>query len=1273
MKAIKLICAASITLIGLFHGFYASGQNLIISDTLRWNSEILVKNSENNAEIFLNFKNSQQKNDNFLPVYTKKIELANEIKVRNLNFVNSHYEILSDSAQNFLTDVDKITEDINIDTYISYTRKQAYFNMEFVPLRRNPLNGKIEKLVSFQLQVIAEQVPAEKSTAVWASSSKLNTGRWHKIKLSNPGIYKLTYEQLVNMGFTDFSTIGIFGYGHMLPKRNSEARYDDLPERDVIRVDVNNDGQFNQGDYLLFYAEGPNRIYYEQTAMRFRHEKHDYSEYAYYFVSDRGSWKQATTVQSEPTYNVTVNSFDNVQFLETDSINVRNMGRTWFWSHFDFYTTHNFSMNFANIITGSPVKFDVALAARSSQSSSFKIYVNNELVNTTNIGYVSGSYSSSYAKEETAVFNHSVNSAGVNFRIEYIKTTGDSEGWLNFIRASARCQLMQVANFMAFRDINSVASGNVAQFIMGNTVAQTQIWDVSDPVNAIRIMPVSTGAEMRFNRDASSLREYIVFNASADFPSPETEGDDLGLVANQNLHALPNPDMIIVTYPGFRAQAEQIAQIHSVNDGMNTLVVEPWMIYNEFSSGCPDVAAIRDFVRMFYERANTDNDIPDNLLLLGDGSYDNKAESGVNGNYVPTFQAVNSFSPSSAFVSDDFYVMLDPNEGNVTGYDNLDMGIGRITVKSVSEAQAVVNKISSYYASAHLGSWRNIMSFIGDDAEDYTIHQFQANELAEKVAALYPVYNIDKIFLDAYEQVSTVQGARYPEVNQAIDDRVRKGTLVMNYTGHGNTKTLAHEVVVDISQILSWNNADRFAIFVTATCEFSRFDDPTLVSAGEQILLNPQGGGIALFTTTRLVQATSNFNLNLAFYDYFFERDAEMRPLTMGQIIMKTKNALSSDSNKRNFALLGDPALRPAIPNYQVVTTSINGVDIDEFNDTVGARSRVTVTGIVRDHNGNKITNFRGKLYPTVYDKKMTYFTRGNDGKPPLEYTEQMNVLFRGQTSVVDGDFSFSFIVPVDIAYFFGNGKISYYAHNYQTDAHGHYSDLIIGGSSDSEINDIDGPEISLFMNSDDFIAGGITDEKPIMLAYVSDSSGINTVGSGIGHDIIAILDENTQNSIVLNDYYQSNLDDYTSGSINYPFSNLDLGPHTLSLKVWDVLNNSSIAYTDFIVARSHELVIDQVFNYPNPFSTNTQFYFNHNQPNVPMDVIIQVFTVSGKLVKNIEAVVISDGFRSQPISWNALDDFGDRLAKGVYIYKLMVKAPNGNIAQQTEKLFILN
>ncbi|HPG74205.1 MAG TPA: type IX secretion system sortase PorU, partial [Bacteroidales bacterium] len=430
---------------------------------------------------------------------------------------------------------------------------------------------------------------------------------------------------------------------------------------------------------------------------------------------------------------------------------------------------------------------------------------------------------------------------------------------------------------------------------------------------------------------------------------------------------------------------------------------------------------------------------------------------------------------------------------------------------------------------------------------------------------------------------------------------------------------------------------------------------------------------IALFTTTRLVQATSNFNLNLAFYDYFFERDAEMRPLTMGQIIMKTKNALSSDSNKRNFALLGDPALRPAIPNYQVVTTSINGVDIDEFNDTVGARSRVTVTGIVRDHNGNKITNFRGKLYPTVYDKKMTYFTRGNDGKPPLEYTEQMNVLFRGQTSVVDGDFSFSFIVPVDIAYFFGNGKISYYAHNYQTDAHGHYSDLIIGGSSDSEINDIDGPEISLFMNSDDFIAGGITDENPIMLAYVSDSSGINTVGSGIGHDIIAILDENTQNSIVLNDYYQSNLDDYTSGSINYPFSNLDLGPHTLSLKVWDVLNNSSIAYTDFIVARSHELVIDQVFNYPNPFSTNTQFYFNHNQPNVPMDVIIQVFTVSGKLVKNIEAVVISDGFRSQPISWNALDDFGDRLAKGVYIYKLMVKAPNGNIAQQTEKLFILN
>ncbi len=1262
-----------IAVIGLFHGFYTFSQNILVNDTIFWNNVISVKNNENKQENILSFKNSFQKNDNFLPVYRKKIQLPNENELKSVRIVNEIYRELDDSIVKLLTDVEKITKDINILTGLSVFRKQVYGVIEFVPLRRNEITGKVERLESFALQINTSGNKQVYDTRNYSPQSKMATGKWYKIKLRDKGVYKLTYEQLQSMGFTDFNNIGVFGYGNMVPKKNNESRYDDLPERSIMKMDVNNDGSFNAGDYILFYAEGPDRVYYDQTAARYKHEKHEYSDYAYYFVSDQGTWKQPVIMASEPSYTTAVTEFDELKFLEVDSINVINMGRTWYWRHFDFYTSYDFSLSFPNLVTTVPVKVDITYAARSSSSSSFKTYVNGALANTTTIGYVSGSYSAAYAKEETASFTTLSSGPDLNFTLEYIKSTSGSEGWLNYIRAGARCRLIMNGNFLSFRDINSVAAGNVAQFTLSGTGSNTVVWDVTDATNAEVIVPVSSGSEIKFNRDVSQLREYIAFDTNASFQSPLTEGSDLGMVANQNLHALTNPDLIIITYPGFRAQAEQIAQLHQQYDGIQSVVVDVNTIYNEFSSGCPDISALRDFVKMFYDRATTDSDIPDNLLLLGDGSFDNKAAAGTNGNFVPTFETVNSFSPSSAFVSDDFYVMLDDSEGSVTGYDDIDIGIGRLPVKSVAEAQVVVNKISAYYSTAHLGSWRNTVTFVGDDAEDYTIHQFQTNELAEKVATNYPVYNIDKIFLDAYEQVSTVQGARYPDVNLVINDRVKKGGLVFNYTGHGNTKTLAHEVVVDVSQINSWVNPDNYAIFVTATCEFSRFDDYTLVSAGEHIILNPQGGGIALFTTTRLVQATSNFNLNMAFYDYFFEKDADFRPASMGQIIMNTKNALNSDSNKRNFALLGDPALRPAIPRYDVVTTSINGTAISEFVDTTGARSRVTVTGYIRDNNGNKMTNFRGLLFPTVYDKKMTYQTRGNDGRPPLEYTEQMNVLFRGQTSVENGEFSFSFIVPVDIAYFYGNGKISYYAHNYDTDAHGNYSDLIIGGTSDVAIDDSEGPVIELFMNSDDFIAGGITDENPKLLAHVSDSSGINTVGSGIGHDITVIVDENTQQSLVLNEYYESNLDDYSTGKIIYPFSDLSLGPHTLSLKVWDVLNNSSVAYTDFIVANSSELIIDQVFNYPNPFSTHTDFYFSHNQPGVHLDVLIQVFTVSGKLVTSIEADVVSDGFRSQPVSWNALDDYGDKLAKGVYIYKIMVKSPDGTIASKIEKLFILN
>jgi len=1265
-----------IIIIAIFGKSYMSdvkSQNINVSDSIALIDNITWYYSENDRQNVLIFENFHGSNQNNLPIYFHKEKINTKKTVSDLKIVNAKWKIVDKNKLKGVKFLDEIGENPSIETYVSTARKEYFLNFELIPLRKNPETGEIEQLTYFEVEISLSNTKNLNKTHQFASSSILSQGKWFKFAVSNSGIYKFTYQQIIDMGFTDVSNIGIFGFGGLLPQNSNEHFYDDLPERPCFLMDQNNDGIFNQGDYLLFYAEGADNYYYPNLNSTVRHEKHYYSDKAYYFVSDRGSLKQAQQIPPSSGPNVFVNSFDDYLVSEVDSVNVAHMGRTWYWKHFDYYTTHSFNQRFPNRILEEPISIDINVAARSSNNSSFDVKCNGLSLGSINIPYITGQYSAPYAKDKTQTFNFQTTGDDLNIQITYNKTASDSEGWLNFVRTNVRRELKMNGDFMLFRDTRIVDSLNVAQFTIQNAGNNYVVLDITNPVEAGIISTSVSGDNTVFIDEASELKEYVIFNKDGSFPSPDVTGVGTGLINNQNLHALNNPDLIIVSYSGFKTYAQQLATLHENYRGLDVIVVTPQDIYNEFSSGTTDITAIRNFVKMFYDRASSNSEIPESLLLFGNGSFDNKATPGTHGNFVPTYQALQSFLPSGSFVCDDYYVLLDDGEGVVDGTEDLDMGVGRLTVKSANEAQIVLNKITDYYEQMHYGNWRNVVCFIGDDAEDFVTHQEQTNKLAKQVEENYPVYNVNKIFLDAYEQIQTVQGARYPEVNELIDDQIKRGALIVNYTGHGNTKTLAHEVVVDLSQINSWNNNDRLAIFVTATCEFSRFDDYEIVSAGEQILLNENGGGIALFTTTRLVQAHSNYELNKRFYNHIFEKDENLQAYPLGYTIMHTKNNLPNDGNKINFALLGDPALIPAIPQYNIVTTTINGIDANVFTDTVAAQSLVTVSGYVANQYGSIMDNFNGVLFPTVYDKRMDFQTRGNDGKEPLDYTLQNNILFKGKASITNGEFSFQFIVPVDIAYFYDYGKISYYAMKDNQDAHGFYNGIVIGGSADDLITENDGPEIELYMNNEDFVIGGITDENPNIFAFVSDSSGINTVGSGIGHDITAVLDENTSNTIILNEYYESELDDYTRGLINYPFNSLPLGPHTLKLKVWDVLNNSSEANTEFIVASSSELVIDHVFNYPNPFSTNTEFYFEHNQPNNPLDVLIQVFTVSGKLVKSLEAVVVSDGFRSQPIAWNSLDDYGDKLAKGVYVYRLKVRAPNGNVVDKFEKLVILN
>ncbi len=1267
------------------------------STKIVWQHPASIKISDSETQRFLSFTGAQYAfEDDFLPRCSQKISLAGNEQDFSSLIINPSFEVLSEAEAALIKNSSKIGIQIQTTSNVLKVKKKSYGVVSFIPIRKNPNTGKFEKLVSFDLLNTpgTSFKSGTRSVHTYAPNSVLQNGTWYKIAVYSNGIYKLSYSFLknlgINMALVNPQNIRVYGNGGgMLPELNSTPRPDDLVENAIYFQDNNGNGIFDGDDYLLFYGKGTNTWSYNSSSCpKFSHAIHLYSDSAYYFINtDLGPGKRIQSQASSalPVTN-SVSSFDDYSFHENENVNFIKSGRAWFGEYFENTTSFNFSFSFPNIDTShATVKTNIAsryltagnaLYSVSSQSGSTSI----------SIPSVSGSEYDAYANIVSACYSFLPTSPVITVNVT--KQTTDAVAWLDYIEVNARRQLIMAGTQMAFRDAQSVGAGKTAQYNVTSTVP-IQIWDITDISNVkLQTLVSPLPSAYQFTLPSDSLKQFIAFTGSA-FNTPYSSG----IIVNQNLHSLSNKDLIIIAHPDFLQQANQLAAHHQSHDNLSTIVVTPQQIYNEFSSGEQDISAIRDFVKMFYDKASGPADMPKYLLLFGDGSYDNKKRFNSNTNFIPTYQSYNSTIVTSSYVSDDFYGLLDDGEGLWIN-DAVDIGIGRFPVDTKADAQAAVNKIINYTrtgvpvsgnssnscsnkaSGTPFGDWRNMICFIGDD-EDGDIHVSQANQEATMVDTTYNNLNIDKIYLDAFQQEATPGGDRYPGVTDAINNRVQQGALIINYTGHGGVFGFAHERIIEVAGINKWNNADKLFLLFTATCEFSRFDDPEQVSAGEYTFLNPNGAAIALFSTVRLVFASPNFYLNLDFYKAaFVPVNGKMPRLGDLYEFIKTQPGGNSE-NSRNFTLLGDPALTLTYPKNIVSTDSVNFSAVTPSSlDTLKALSVVTISGHLKDNSGNTLNTFNGVLYPTVYDKSQNITTLSNDGvaaSPPFTFKVQKNILYKGKVSVSNGHFKFSFIVPKDIAYQYGIGRISYYAENGNDDASGYYEKVIIGGSSNSAASDVTGPEIKLYLNDAKFVFGGLTDEKPDLYSVLKDASGINTVGNGIGHDIIAVLDGNTSNSIVLNDFYQSDLNSYKSGSIRYPFADLNEGKHTLKLKVWDVYNNSSESYTEFIVSKSATLALSHVLNYPNPFTTKTQFYFEDNQCCQVLEVQVQVFTVSGKLVKNIDQFVNSVGFRSDPIDWDGRDDFGDKIGRGVYIYRVKIKTSDGSTAEKYEKLVILN
>ena len=1115
-------------------------------------------------------------------------------------------------------------------------------------------------------------------TLAQVSNSVLSSGNWFQFSVDTTGVFKIDRNLLQQIGIgtngLNPKKIHIYGNGgHMLPDLNSDFRYDDLQEN-AIFVSGEEDGAFNTNDFILFYAKGPHDWKVNSAAKTAKHRQNIFSDKAYYFITvnevDGKRIAQKAPITANTTNTITI--FDDYTFYEKEEKSILAAGTQWFFKEdFNIENTQEFNIPFPNAVPNQPINVAVRSVFNSTTAASMKVQFNNQELFNLNYGGLSAlSLTKAQAIERNA---NAINSSeNIKVSITYTNNGNPSaNAFLDYIEIVGK-KLLRFSNFQfGFRSFEQANASGVVEYQIENGQTAFQVWDVSDYIHPKAITNQGTGNNFTFKDAGGALKEYIVLHED-DFYTPKSVKD--ANIKNQNLHAVKDINYMIITNAELAGQAQRLANYHKTNSNFTTKVVLVEEIYNEFSSGSKDITGIRDFIKHVYNTNSSTATKLQYVCFFGDASYDYKDRIQSNNNIVPVKLSETSFNLATSWVTDDFYVMLDPNEGTMSTSHTIDVISSRIPVSTIPEATIVVDKILSYYDTKAIGDWRNTITLLADDIDDINSDrnlQSGVEIIADEITEKKPVFNINKIYADAFVQQNSSGGERYPGVNSAITNAIEKGTLVFDYFGHGGEDGFAAERILDVPQIQALNNQNTLPLFITITCDFSRFDNPNRITAGELFFKSKTGGAASMITTTREVFISTGQRFNEDFIRILLAFNNE--DFTIAEALVKAKNGFSS-SQKFFIYSFGDPAMKLAIPKPNVRITKMNDVDVTQSLDTIKALSKIRFEGVVTDDSNTVLTDFNGTLSTTIFDKSIDKNTLDNDGFGIVNtFDAQESKLFRGKSTVTNGAFSFDFIVPKDVKIAFGKGKLSFYAENGQIDKAGSNFEVIVGGINKNAPEDTVGPEIQLFMNDESFIDGGNTNTSPNLIASLSDVSGINTSITAVDHDIVGILDGDTANPIILNDFYQTELDDFTNGKVNYTLRDLEVGPHTLQLKAWDTYNNSSETTLNFVVVSDAILNLENVLNYPNPFVNYTEFWFNHNKPNEPLEVQVQIFTVSGKLVKTINQNVQTTGNLSRNISWNGLDDFGNKIGKGVYVYKLKVTSTVNNlVSEKYEKLVIL-
>ena len=1120
----------------------------------------------------------------------------------------------------------------------------------------------MRKILSIVLLAVLS-LPLMAGIHSYADKSVLSEGHWVKVRVAETGVCRMSFSDLRAAGL-DPQQVRVFGYGGAMKTQDfMQPNIDDLPQVPVYVGE----------DYILFYVKGA--IHWTYTGSRFSHTRNTYSDYGYYLLTDDAGSLLAPVEREEVTGTPTeVSSYLYYQVHDKDLVNlidrtgVSGGGRTFYGEQFNMNESKTFSFATPNAIADEQNTIHIEVAASSSNYSYFVANANG----TSRSAYIRAKESNEHytmAYTGTIDMKSSAVAGQQQVQLTLQSSTNGTLGWLNFIEITTPSALTMTGGWMGVRTAVNYHTPALVRFHLANANASVQVWDVTRPEAIERVPATLTGTELTWTgTQTDGIHEYVAVNPKG---SSFVKAEVMGEVKNQNLHGLSNIDYVIICPEGYEEIATDLAKAHEEKEAITWAVVTDQQVYNEFSSGTPDATAYRWLMKMLYDRADG-NAIqkPRWLLLMGHGSFDNRnllvtdqgaSTSGVK--LLLTYQAYNSENEVNAYATDDYFGFLDDSEGVTDTQGRMDIGVGRLPVYNIDEARTTVNKLVQYIQNNHAGKWKNQLVFLADDGENGA-HTKTAEESAERVRVKNPDFVVQKIFLDAYPQEVNASGESYPLAKNRVINLLKEGVLFFDYSGHGGYNAITNESILNLKDIEGMTNRNQ-AFWLFVTCNFAQCDAGKR-SAAEAAVLNPNGGAIGILAATRTVYASPNTELNRSVCDTLFgHKNVFNYNMTLGEAVAIGKNNLGVDANKMAYVLLGDPAIRLNYPtDYHVETSTAI--------DTLNALSVQHVEGRIIDEDQMTVSDFNGKVDITVYDKLQSIPTRDNDnvgGEPEVvSYKDYPNTIFSGSTEVKDGLFAYTFMVPKDIRYNYGNGRIVYYAVTADSletrEAVGHFEDFTVGGSGTSFLVDTVGPQMTIYLNTPAFKDGDKTYATPRFFAELYDEHGINTAGAGIGHDLLLSIDDDPKMIYSLNEYFTSANSSYQQGQVSYLMQALPDGPHKLTFRAWDLLNNSTTQSLNFIVEAGLDPSIYSVTTYPNPVGSQgiINLIINYDQPDELLQTELYLYNLSGQMIYRH----IQDNPEAVSINLPALG-----LNAGVYVYTVKIKSTSNKYSTTSGKIIV--